>query len=108
MYIQCNNVAPNLPPHSIQSFAVNSTSIQLMWEPPPLSGQNGIIQYYIINVTEQATMRQFSVESITNYFTLVDLHPHYLHIISVSAVTIGQGPFSDSISVQTLEDGMSI
>ena len=77
-----------------------------MWEPPLLSGQNGIIQYYIINVTEQATMRQFNIESITNYFTLVDLHPYYLHIISVSAVTVGQGPFSDEVEIQTLEDGM--
>ena len=77
-----------------------------MWEPPLLSGQNGIIQFYVINITEQATMRQFSVESTTNYFTLVDLHPYYLHIISVSAVTVGQGPFSDTVSVLTLEDGM--
>ena len=77
-----------------------------MWEPPLLSGQNGIIQHYIINVTEQATMRQFSVGSITNYFTLVDLHPYYVYVISVSAVTVEQGPFSNTISVQTLEDGM--
>lgn len=77
-----------------------------MWEPPLLSGQNGIIRYYIINITEQATMRQFSVESLTNYFILVDLHPYYLHIISVSAVTVGQGPFSDAVSIQTIEDGM--
>ena len=50
-------------------------------------------------------MRQFQLTSVTTSVDAADLHPYYTYTITVSAVTIGEGPYSSAISLQTLEDG---
>ena len=37
---------------------------------------------------------------------LDSLHPYYVYQCSVAAVTVGTGPFSDSLSIRTHEDGV--
>ena len=86
----------------------NSTSIQLTWEPPIFSGQNGIIEHYIVSVTEAETMRQFVLTSVTTSITAVDLHPYYTYSFAVSAVTIAEGPYTQALSLQTQQDGKQI
>ena len=79
--------------------------MQLAWLPPESGGQNGIIQRYLISVTEVDTMRQFQLTSASPFATVLGLHPHYTYSFAVAAVTVGEGPYSEEISVQTLEDG---
>lgn len=38
--------APTLPPDNVQCSVLNAQSLDISWEPPLLSGQNGIIQGY--------------------------------------------------------------
>ena len=83
----------------------NSTTIQLTWEPPIFSAQNGIIEQYIISVTEAETMRQFTLASTTTSITAVSLHPYYMYSFTVSAVTIAEGPYTQALSLQTQQDG---
>ena len=99
------STAPSLPPLNFRSNARNSTSVQLTWLPPEPSGQNGIIQHYIISITEVDTSRLFQTMSSSIFVTIADLHPYYTYTFTVAAVTVGQGPYSEEISVQTLEDG---
>ena len=89
----------------MQFISTNSTTTQLSWQPPLPSSQNGIIRHYLIHVTEEETMRQFELMSASTSVTASDLHPYYTYSFTVSAVTVGQGPYSEEISVQTLEEG---
>ena len=97
--------APSSPPKSIEGSVSSSTSIQLSWQPPAPSSQNGIIQHYVISVTEEETMRQFRLISTTTSITATALHPYYTYSFTISAVTVGEGPYSQPLSLQTLEDG---
>ena len=100
--------APSLPPQNVQGSVANSTSIQLTWEPPIFSGQNGIIEHYIVSVTEAETMRQFVLTAVTTSITAVDLHPYYTYSFAVSAVTIAEGPYTQTLSLQTQQDGEQV
>ena len=79
--------------------------ILLTWQPPAPSNQNGIIQHYAISVTEEETMRQFQLMSTTTSVTATALHPYYTYSFTISAVTVSEGPYSQTLSLRTLEDG---
>ena len=74
-----------------------------MWEPP--EDPNGYIREYRVNVTEVETGRMFQLITNTTGITIGSLHPYYTYNCTVSAVTIGPGPFSPAITVRTDEDG---
>ena len=95
--------APASPPTNITGHAVDSTIIVLTWSPPQPRDQNGIIRNYTINVNEQNTGRQFSLVSDDTHETLSSLHPFYIYLISIRAVTIAGGPYSTQIAIQTEE-----
>ena len=79
----------------------------LVWRPPAFDQQNGIITTYFINVTEVETgmSYQLMVAGVTQL--LIDtLHPYYVYNIFMSAATVvGEGPYSQVFTIQTLEDG---
>jgi len=66
-----------------------------------MSGRNGIIQHYLVNVTELNTGITSSYTASRTNFTLFSLHPYYSYSITVSAVTIATGPPSSPIVVTT-------
>lgn len=86
--------------------AVDSTSILIDWDAPPLEEQNGIIRQYIVNVmvSETAEKLQFNVTSSNTSLVLNHLHPYYNYSITVAAVTVSDGPFSQISNIQTPED----
>ena len=101
--------APSGPPQEMRGRALTSTSILVQWDPPPVEHQNGEIESYIIICMEQNTGRTLRLDTtpITNV-TISELHPFNSYICNVSAVTVDNGPFSDTINVTTLEDGIHI
>ena len=74
--------------------------------PPPSAHHNGIIQYYVLNVTEMDTAVQIQIESLTTEETISALHPFYTYEVTLSAVTVSSGPFSSPVVFQLPEDGM--
>ena len=50
-------------------------------------------------------MRQFQLMSTTTSITATALHPYYIYSFTISAVTVGEGPYSQPLSLRTLEDG---
>ena len=98
-----------------------SRSIMLSWDPPSLEEQNGILTMYhvIIMETQILYLDNGTVDTpMGNNFNrtynvsegrtqLVDmLHPSYNYTVRIAAATAaGIGPFSDSITMMTLEDG---
>ena len=85
----------------------SNTLIDLSWDPPPAIDINGVIQYYSIRVLESETSHSWSFvhsENVTE-ITVGSLHPYYTYQCRVAAFTVGLGPFTDALHVQTEEAG---
>ena len=50
-------------------------------------------------------MRHFQLMSTTTSASALGLHPYYSYFFTVTTVTVDEGPYSEGISVRTLEDG---
>ena len=103
-----STAVPTSAPVHLQGHAINSTAIQVQWEPPPLADQNGVIRGYFINVSVAETGSSFQLTAGINAVSISALHPFYTYIITVAAVSIGPGPYGLTLSIQTPEDGKGI
>ena len=90
----------------VSGSAVSSVSIILTWSPPPEDTQNGVIRLYRVRVLEVDTGTLAMYDLTETSLALNSLHPYYVYQCSVAAVTVGTGPFSDTLSIRTREDGM--
>ena len=98
--------APSAPPQSLMGYAVSPFSISLSWFPPPDRDINGVITLYTVDVLEKETGRFWGKDSNVTDVVLNSLHPHYHYECKVAASTVGgYGPYSSSITVQTLQTG---
>jgi len=88
---------------------VNSSALQLTWEPPAPEQRNGIIRGYLINATalESGEHSQWMSPNVSS-LVVGGLHPYYQYDLVVAAVTIGVGPFTEVQHIQLPEDGMYI
>ena len=117
-------VAPSGVPSNFGVTIQSSGSIILSWESPLIEEQNGlIVQYHVIVMETQilyldngTVISQMGVNRNRTYNVsegrtqLIDmLHPSYNYTVRIAAATVvGIGPFSDPITVMTLEDGECI
>ena len=99
---------PDYAPENLTGFAVDSQSISLSWLPPPLESLNGILRHYQLTILEEPTARNFSVLSSSSQSLVSSLHPFYSYVISVAAVTVGAGPFSGNVTIETHQDGEAV
>jgi len=99
---------PNASPQNLSHTAVNSTSVDLSWSPPPTEHHNGIIRHYIVRVVVEDTGERFTLSTTYQQIAIGSLHPYYVYNFSVSAVTVAPGPYSEPHTVQTLPDGKFI
>ena len=103
--------APSAPPMAVNHSELTSNSTRLQWGLPPAEHLNGIVRAYVVTVSEQETRRSYNLTSRNltsrlNELSIRNLHPFYGYDFSVCAVTVSQGPCTQSYSLQTLEDGM--
>ena len=103
------SVAPVAPPQQASASSPTSTSINIVWQPPPAVDINGMIVFYVVEVTENRTGRSWTHHSSNSptpfqQFTLLSLHPYYVYTCRVAAFTIGSGPFTPDFEVVTMED----
>jgi len=98
---------PSAPPQNVTTMVINSTSISVYWDPPPLDDQNGVITGYTVIITNINRTSISMTISVTNTsYTAINLEEFEVYHIQVAAMTaIGLGPFSDVIRSQTFEDG---
>ena len=86
---------------------ITSTIIHMSWEPPLSEDQNGVITGYILNVTSLVMGETEELFTESTGYVLDPVSPYTLYSAAVAAQTAaGRGPFSTSIFVQTLEDGV--
>ena len=88
---------------------MNSTVIEISWEPPPVDTQNGIIRQYSIYIDVQeeidGSMLLKTVFGNLTSIIVSGLHPYYTYTCRVAAVTIVEGPHSVEVTTRTLESG---
>ena len=97
--------APSGPPQGISAIALGSRRIQINWSQPLYEEQNGIVRSYIVNITVQETRQHMQLTTSNTTITAEGLHPYYNYYISVAAVTIALGPYTEAHVLQTPQDG---
>ena len=101
----CTIVAgPSSAPLNASTVTVTSTTIEVSWSEIPLENQNGIIRYYIVNITETNTGSELQATTHDESIVFNSLHPYYTYSITIAARTTKVGPYSTPISVTTDED----
>ena len=95
--------APSGPPLNISVDILSSSSMNVAWSPPMQELQNGIIVHYLVSI--QTGDSKMTVETNVPYLTIEELHPHYTYELSVAAVTVASGPFSNTTSFTMPQDG---
>ena len=100
---------PSGSPENFMGVAQSSDTIILTWDPPLVQNRNGIITYYIINATALDTGDIIQYITPDLNLTLNSLTPFSTYAFIIAARTsVGTGPFSRDITIQTLEDGKRI
>ena len=96
---------PSTSPEHLSGVPVSPTSIHLTWDPPELEHHNGEIDGYLINITEIETGVFTQHFSNQTQITIDNLHPFFTYHCYVTAVTVGEGPYTDLVTVITDEAG---
>ena len=96
---------PSSSPEHLGGVPVSPTSIHLTWDPPPLEHHNGEIDGYRVNVSEIATGQFTQHFSNQTQITIGNLRPFHAYHCQVTAVTVGEGPYTDVVVVVTNEAG---
>ena len=104
-------LVPGAPPAEVSAYPESSSSLRVVWQPPPENKQNGVISYYKIFYVSKArsdsdatvikidspSAREFVIDELgkwTNY-----------RIWMLAGTSVGDGPKSSPIDVKTDEDG---
>ena len=88
--------------------APDSRTVKVTWNPPPQSDINGIIKYYLVQITIAETLETLEYKSNKTVFVLNNAHPYYTYSVKVSAVTVAPGPYTSEYSITTPQDGIII
>ena len=98
--------APSGFPQDFSASVVTSRSLSLIWNPPPLEDQNGVIIHYRINITVLDSMEMFQLLSDNSSITVNSLIPYTTYMLTIAAETaVCEGPFSGAYTVMTATDG---
>jgi receptor-type tyrosine-protein phosphatase Q len=93
---------PSAPPSEVIGHALSSTIISFTWLEVPDIHKNGIILYYEVRVVENETGILWTFFAVNKDINIASLHPYYNYVGTVTAhTTVGAGPFSAAVSVQT-------
>ena len=99
-------LVPSAPPTSVFGDVQSSTFAVFTWLEPPSIDQNGIIQYYVVKIHEIESGILWTFFAVDEDISIVSLHPYYYYECTVAAhTTVGTGPYSAPIRVQTEEAG---
>ena len=97
------SIVPSAPPQSVVAYATSPTSLFVSWSAPLLEHRNGCIRQYRIYVVERDTGTTLTrlINTGTFQVTISSLHPYYQYECKVAAITIGEGPSSQTVTTRT-------
>ena len=97
------STAPSGPPTNFQVRADTTRSLVLSWDPPLPQHQNGIVRRYIVTINNGTQLTNYSTTD-NSYRVTAQIKPFRSYNCSVAAETIGIGPATEVVAVQTPED----
>ena len=108
-----NATVPTAPPQNVRAEPEDSSSVRVVWSPPPVDKQNGHISHYKLYYVEATRPDKEAIEMMLKSplqggteFKLEELKKWTQYRIWLLAGTVvGDGPPSESITVRTQEDG---
>lgn len=105
IHVVCSITVPSGPPTNFTASPTSSTSAQLAWDLPHPQQRNGIIRQFVIEV-EPLAGQTFSITTSgsSSSFVVSALRPFTYYLFSVAAITIGRGPATQQIQIQTFTD----
>ena len=99
-------VAPTGPPQDIMVSVIDSKSINITWSSTREEDTNGIVRHFVINVTQEVgDTQQLTVSALKLYHVMRNLQPNTNYSISIAAVTVDIGQFSNALMVEMPEAG---
>ena len=114
----CTKPDPGAAPDFVKAYAESSTSIRVVWKPPPVGKRNGDIIYYKIYYVPSSVPSTREVQESTmvriedtnaSEFVIDELKKWTEYRVWMLAGTIvGDGPTSYPVLVRTGEDGMPL
>ena len=101
------SLAPSTPPQNFTVKVLSSTDVFLRWFPPSLDQQNGEIRNYHIRQfeTSKGILTNHTQEGNHTELVVGSLHAYYQYQFTIAAETVQPGPFSNPVTVTTLESG---
>eukprot|EP00794_Sanderia_malayensis_P003700 gene3700-4220_t len=114
MSVRTSEHAPTSAPRNFTVTNESATSLSLIWEAPIRTELHGFIRYYLIKYTKvecgtgaevNATIvwKNLTVGSTLKNVSIGNLTYWTCYSVSISAVTVGEGPFANVMSVRTSE-----
>lgn len=100
-----STIDPSASPNGLVVTSVGVDYAEVRWNAPDSTDHNGIIRFYILIFMEQETAMNFTLTSTSTRLIITTLHPFYTYNVTIAAVTISPGPFSEHLMFMTLEDG---
>ena len=97
-------IAPSRSPTEVTVMATTSSSISFYWKSPPAYAINGIIRSYYLTLTEEDTGKHLHITAKSPPQMFQALNSFYSYTLQIAAFTIDVGPYSDPVTVTTLED----
>ena len=95
---------PSAPPQALNGLAQSPTLITFTWLPPPPADINGVIDYYVVELTEVDTGRFWEFFAVHTQINIGSLLPYHFYECRVAAYTVGIGPFTGTILLPSAED----
>jgi len=99
---------PGEPPRNVRGQNDSSTSILVEWEPPRQEVWYGILRgfriRYVAAINEHASVTTELISEQETSYTISNLEEFTNYSIEVTAVTVGEGPYSTPIIVITDQD----
>ena len=103
-------VVPTGAPENLTVTALNSSTVQVTWDPPLPHTQNGPITEYVLLIAGIDSDEEYELHSGSglNVLDVASLHPFYTYTYTIAAVGIGAGPYSPALSFQMPDEGKHI
>ena len=99
---------PGEPPGNVRGQSNSSTSILVEWDLPRQEVLYGILRgfriRYVVAMNESVTITTELISEQRTSYTMVNLEEFTNYSIEVTAVTVGEGPYSTPIIVITDQD----
>ena len=98
-------IVPTAAPVSPSGYPVPDTSslIFLSWSPVPAEHLNGILLFYLVDVTEVITNNSWTFHAVQTHIIIGPLHSFYTYRCRVAAFTTALGPFTPEFYVNSGE-----